>query len=83
MKEQEPALGSDDCEGHVFVWTCPAIDSAPRRRDMPVRNAAAAAERVSKPSPNDSPWPSCAFVGQPTDQEAGDAGSFIPRAPES
>jgi len=49
MKEPEPTLGTDDCEGHVFVWTCPALDSDRPRGELPVPNAEAAAGHVREP----------------------------------
>jgi hypothetical protein len=53
VREQEPILGTDDSEGHVFVWTCPALDSDEGRHEVPEAHAEAAAEHVDEPLPSD------------------------------
>jgi hypothetical protein len=51
MNESEPTLGTDDCEGHVIVWTYPALDIDRRRRDLPVPDDEVPTQRGSTPVP--------------------------------
>jgi hypothetical protein len=55
MNEPEPTLGADDCEGHVIVWTYPALDSGRRHRDSPVDDVEGPPEGRNPPIPAAGP----------------------------
>jgi hypothetical protein len=55
MNAADPGLGTDDCEGHVYFWTCPARESDRRLSDLPVHSADGATERASRQQPASNP----------------------------